>query len=211
MSKTDFSDSLLLIVDVQNDFCPGGALAVTGGDEVVPVINSLTPRFPLAAATKDWHPEGHVSFASSHRGKGLYDTVDAGGIEQVLWPDHCVRGTRGAELHPDLNPGPLSMILHKGTAADLDSYSAFFDNDHRSSTGLEGYLKGLGVTRVYICGLATDYCVYFSAMDALKLGFETFVITDAVRGVDVPEGNVQKTTALMREAGIRMIESGDLL
>ncbi len=211
MKNFDLSRALLLIVDVQNDFCPGGALAVSEGDEVVPVINTLAPLFPVVAATRDWHPEGHVSFASSHKGKSVYETVKTDGIDQVLWPDHCIRETGGAELHPDLKRSEINIILHKGTQIGLDSYSAFYDNDHRSSTGLDGYMKGLGLEKIFICGLATDYCVFFSAMDAASLGFETFVIRDASRGVDVPEGNIEKSASIMKEAGVRLIESTELL
>ena len=211
MKKIDLSRSLLLIIDVQNDFCPGGSLAVEGGHEIIESINALSPLFPFTTATRDWHPEGHVSFASSHAGRSVYDTVEAGGIEQVLWPDHCVAGTEGAELHPSLDLRSLNMIVHKGTKKGLDSYSAFFDNDHRFSTGLEGYLKALNIETVYLCGLALDYCVQFSALDCINLGFDTVVIEDATRAVDVPEGNRERSLSHMKNAGIRLIQSSELL
>ena len=211
MKSIDLSRSLLLIVDVQNDFCPDGSLAVNGGDEIITDINNMSRLFPHAAATMDWHPEGHVSFASSHDGRSLYDTVNADGIEQVLWPNHCVAGSRGAELHPLLDQRALKMIIRKGTRKNLDSYSAFFDNDHRSSTGLDGYLKALQIKTVYLCGLALDYCVYFSAMDSKKLGFDTVVIENATRAVDVPEGNRESTLSAMKDAGIKIISSSEIL
>jgi nicotinamidase/pyrazinamidase len=203
-------ERLLLIVDVQNDFCPGGSLAVDGGDDVVPVINALIPHFPAAAATQDWHPPDHVSFASSHSGRRVLDTVDAQGIRQVLWPDHCVQGTRGAELHPRLDTRGIGLVLRKGMRKTLDSYSAFFENDRRTETGLRYYLKGLGVKEVFLCGLATDYCVFSSAMDARRLGFRVTLVRDACRGVDFPKGNVEKAFADMRKAGVRMIDSREL-
>jgi nicotinamidase/pyrazinamidase len=201
---------MLLVIDVQNDFCPGGSLAVEEGDAVVSVINSLIPLFPAAVATQDWHPADHVSFASSHAGRKVLDTVDAQGIRQVLWPDHCVQGTRGAELHPRLDTRGIGLILRKGMRKTLDSYSAFFENDHRTETGLRFYLEGLGVKEVLLCGLATDYCVYFSAMDARKLGFRVTLITDACRGVDFPKGNVEQALTDMRKAGVIMMDSKDL-
>jgi nicotinamidase/pyrazinamidase len=205
MKNADLTNSVLLVIDVQNDFCPGGALAVNQGDTIVPVINTISSRFPVVVATRDWHPLGHVSFASSHEGKSVYDEVEIEGVSQVLWPDHCVQGSKGADFHPGLDLRPLNLIIHKGRSASLDSYSAFFENDHRTPTGLEGYLKSLNVSKVYVCGLAIDYCVYFSAMDAVRSGFETFVLPDAAKGVDVPEGNVDKTIRLMKNAGIGMV------
>jgi nicotinamidase/pyrazinamidase len=200
-------DRLLLVIDVQHDFCPGGALAVERGDEVVPLINRLMPRFTRVAATQDWHPAGHVSFASSHTGRKALDTVDAGGILQVLWPDHCVQGTRGAELHDGLDTRGVALVLRKGMRRELDSYSAFFENDRRTETGLCPYLKGLGVREVFVCGLATDYCVYYSAMDALRLGFGVTVIHDACRGVDFPAGRVAEVLREMEAAGARIADS----
>ena len=197
----------LVLVDIQNDFCPGGPLAVEGGDEIVAVANSLLPSFPFIAATMDWHPPGHVSFAESHPGKEPLTTVRAGGIDQVLWPTHCVAGTPGAELHPGLDTVPIDLVIRKGTKRNLDSYSAFFENDRKTPTGLGGALKERGIDEVYLCGLATDVCVYYSAMDARALGFTTWIIEDAFRGVDVPEGNLEAALRDMRSAGIIIIGS----
>jgi nicotinamidase-related amidase len=201
---------VLLIVDVQNDFCPGGSLAVNGGDEVVAVINTLLSRFPRAVATQDWHPVGHVSFASSHPGKKVLDTIDAGGTHQVLWPDHCVQGTRGAELHPMLDVRGIGLVLRKGMSMGMDSYSAFFENDRKTETGLSQYLEGLKLREVFVCGLATDYCVFFSAMDARRLGFKVSLVADACRGVDFPSGSIDKALSEMRKAGVTSVESGKI-
>jgi len=200
----------LLIVDVQNDFCPGGSLAVNEGDQVVDVINHLMPFFDRVVGTQDWHPKGHVSFASNYPGKNVLDIVDAGGIQQVLWPDHCVQGTQGAELFPRLEIGGIELILRKGLRRNLDSYSAFFENDHITDTGLRFYLSGLGARQIFLCGLATDYCVRSSALDACKLGFEVTVIRDACRGVDYPKGSVGQALAEMKAAGVRLISSTDI-
>lgn len=194
----------LLIVDVQNDFCPGGALAVERGDEVVAVINRVSLAFTRIVATQDWHPPGHLSFASSHPGRKPLETVEVNGIAQVLWPDHCVQGSRGAELHPRLDTRGVSLVLRKGMRTELDSYSAFFENDRATATGLAGYLRGLGVDELFVCGLATDYCVFASVMDALALGFRVTVVRDACRGVDFPAGNA---LAAMERAGAAMAES----
>jgi nicotinamidase/pyrazinamidase len=200
----------LLVIDVQNDFCPGGSLAVEKGDEVVPVINGLLPRFPLVVATQDWHPPDHVSFASSHPGHKPLDVVQAAGVEQVLWPDHCVRGTRGADLHPRLDAGRIGLVLRKGTRTALDSYSAFFENDRRTDTGLRHYLKGMRVRELVVCGLATDYCVLASALDARRLGFRVSVVSDACRGVDLPSGSVARALQELEKAGVRIVISGEL-
>ncbi len=208
--RTDRTDSVLLIVDVQNDFCPGGSLAVEYGDTIIPRINSLMHRFPLVVATKDWHPAGHVSFADSHPGSKPGDTVTHDGVEQQLWPSHCVQGTAGADFHADLDRKPLNLVLHKGTSVNLDSYSAFFENDHKTPTGLEGYLKTLGVSKVYIAGLAEDVCVRFSAEDAVACGFESFVIADCTRGVDIPKGSVQTARRSMQGKNVGYIQSTDL-
>ncbi len=201
---------VLLIIDVQNDFCPGGALAVGGGNEVVPVINSIIWKFNRVVATQDWHPADHSSFASNHKGKKPFDEIELNGYRQTLWPDHCVQGSRGADFHPDLNTTLVDLIVRKGTSSDIDSYSAFLENDKKTKTGLDGYLNSIGTTEVFVCGLATDYCVYYSAMDAHMIGFKTAVIIDACRGIDVPEGSLTKVIASMREAGIRIVESGAL-
>jgi nicotinamidase-related amidase len=207
---TRAGDRVLLIIDVQNDFCPGGSLAVDGGDEVVAVINRILPRFSRVVATQDWHPADHVSFASSHPGRKPLDVVDAGGIEQVLWPDHCIQGTRGAELHPRLEVGRIELVMRKGLRRALDSYSAFFENDHRTDTGLRFYLKGMRTREVVICGLATDYCVRASALDARRIGLAVTLVEDACRGVDYPKGSVEKALEEMRKAGVRVTESAAL-
>ena len=194
----------LLVIDVQNDFCPGGALAVADGDAVVAEVNRLMPAYDVVIATRDWHPTDHCSFASQHPGAQLYDTVEVGGIPQTLWPDHCVQGTAGAALHPGLDTGGVNLILHKGMCSGLDSYSAFFENDRRTATGLSGYLAALDVHRVALCGLATDYCVFYSALDAVRLGFEVEVVTAACRGVDLPPDNVAHALEQMRAAGVQI-------
>lgn len=196
----------LIIVDVQNDFCTAGTLAVPGGEEVVPRINALKGRFPLTAATQDWHPRGHVSFASTH-GKNPGESVKLPWGTQMLWPDHCIQGTKGADFHPGLDLDAANLLLRKGTARGLDSYSAFLENDRTTSTGLGAYLRGLGVTKLFFCGLATDFCVFFSALDALEAGFETTVLEDAVRGVDIPRGNLAAALKTMEQRGIRLIDS----
>jgi len=201
---------VLLVVDVQNDFCPGGSLAVDEGDQVAPVINRLMPLFDRVVATQDWHPTDHVSFASSHPGKKVLDIVDADGIEQVLWPDHCVQGTRGAELFPRLQVGSIELVLRKGLHRRLDSYSAFFENDHTTDTGLRFYLSGVGTKEIFLCGLTTDYCVRSSALDARRLGFEVTVIRDACRGVGFPIGSVEKALSEMKAAGVRLITSEEV-
>lgn len=227
----DLSRSALLIIDVQNDFCPGGALAVSGGDEVVPPLNALAAKFAAAggkvAATQDWHPRGHVSFASAHAGAKVYDVVAVpvpvrggagqkfavpapGAVEQALWPDHCVQGSGGADFHPGLDLNPVNLIIRKGCDPAVDSYSAFFENDRISSTGLDGWLKGLGIGTVFIGGLATDYCVFYSAMDALRLGFATVLLEDACRGVGAPPGSVEKAKTLMREGGAQFMTAEGL-
>jgi len=203
-------DAALLIIDVQNDFCPGGSLAVENGNEVIPVINRIAPAFPLVVATKDWHPDGHISFASSHAGKQPQDTVRVNGIDQILWPKHCVKGSVGAQFHPDLDQRPINLVLHKGVKLELDSYSAFFENDKKTETGLQHYLRGLGFTRVFIAGLAEDVCVFFSAMDARSLGLETFVVKDATRGVDLPAGRTRETEQQMEEAGVTFVASEEI-
>lgn len=203
-------EKALLIVDLQNDFCPGGSLAVPGGDTVVPVINNIINRFSTVVATQDWHPPGHVSFASSHEGKSPFDTIRAGGVEQTLWPDHCVRGTEGARLHPGLDARNVGLILRKGAGADMDSYSAFFENDRTTSTGLSFYFKGLGIRTVYVCGLALDVCVYYTVMDGLGLGFSMVLVEDGCRGVDVPEGSVDTRMKAMRDGGALIQTSRDL-
>lgn len=200
----------LLIVDVQNDFCPGGALEVPDGDEVVPVINRLSKHFDNVIQTQDWHPDGHSSFASSHPGKEPFSTAEMPYGEQVLWPDHCVQGSEGAEFHPDLLTARSQLIVRKGFRKEIDSYSAFYENDDQTTTGLAGYLREREIDHLYACGLATDFCVKWSVIDGLKEGFKVTVIEDAVKGIDM-EGSVTKAWQEMEEAGARHITSGKLL
>ena len=197
----------LIIVDVQNDFVPGGALAVPDGDAIVPLINRLQPRFDLVVATQDWHPPEHGSFAANHPGRNVYDVIDLHGLRQVLWPVHCVHNSRGTEFVASLDTRRIDRVFQKGTDPGIDSYSGFFDNAHRKSTGLADHLKAKGVQEVFICGLATDYCVKFSALDARHLGFRTTVIEDACRGVNVRPGDVEQALREMRHAGV-FIEAG---
>jgi len=197
----------LIIVDVQRDFCPGGALPVPEGNQVVPVINRLMRRFDRVVATQDWHPPGHLSFAANHPGKKPGDVILLGGLEQVLWPVHCVQHTPGADFHPELDRSRIHRVFQKGTDPEIDSYSGFFDNGRRRSTGLEQYLRGEGVEEVYICGLATDYCVRWTALDAVRLGFTTYVIEDACRGVNLRPGDVAAALDQMRQAGVQLISS----
>lgn len=200
----------LLIIDVQNDFCPGGALAVPDGNEVIPVINSLSEQFDVIIMTQDWHPREHFSFASSRKGKEPFETVGMPYGEQVLWPDHCVQGTAGADFHPDLITIRSQLIIRKGFRREIDSYSAFYENDNETTTGLSGYLRERGVTSLYLTGLATDFCVRWSALDGLKEGFEVNVVKDAVRGIDIG-GSVEQAWQEMKEAGAEIITSADVL
>lgn len=171
----------LILVDIQNDFLPGGALAVPEGDKVIPLANQLQPAFPVVVATQDWHPANHGSFAASHPGKRVFEQIELNGLPQTLWPVHCVQNTKGAELAAALNREHIAKVFPKGTDAGIDSYSGLFDNGHRKSTGLGDWLKAQGVTEVFVCGLATDYCVKFTALDATQLGFKTQLIEDASR------------------------------
>lgn len=200
----------LMIIDVQNDFCPGGALEVPGGDQVVPVINELSARFDVVVQTQDWHPEGHSSFASSHNGKDPFETIEMPYGEQVLWPDHCVQGSNGAQFHPNLITTRSQLIVRKGFRKEIDSYSAFYENDNKTRTGLAGYLRSRGVDTLYAAGLATDFCVKWSVVDGLKEGFDVFVVEDAVKGIDI-EGSVARAWKEMEEAGAKRVRSGDLL
>jgi nicotinamidase/pyrazinamidase len=200
----------LLVVDLQNDFCPGGALAVEGGDEIVPIINSLAQRFAHVILTQDWHPEGHISFASAHPGAQPYTSIDVPYGSQTLWPDHCVQNTSGAAFHRALSVPHAELILQKGFRREIDSYSAFLENDHETPTGLAGYLRERGLKRLFLCGLTYDFCVRFSAIDGTALDFECLVIEDATRAVDLP-GSVLATDQAFEEAGIQRIRSADLL
>ncbi|HSW68898.1 MAG TPA: bifunctional nicotinamidase/pyrazinamidase [Gammaproteobacteria bacterium] len=201
----------LILVDLQNDFCQGGNLAVPDGDAVIPLANQLQPHFDLVVATQDWHPQNHMSFASNHEGKKIGDTIKIHGFNQVLWPDHCVQNSKGAEFHPELNTDLIQHIFHKGTDRFVDSYSAFFDNEHLHTTGLGDYLVRLGVTKVYLMGLATDYCVKYSCLDAAKLNFSVYVIEDACRGVELHPGDVAKAMKEIQAAGVKLIESKQIL
>lgn len=200
----------LIVVDIQNDFLPGGALAVPRGDEVIPVINRLMPHADLVVATQDWHPPDHLSFASQHPGRQVGDVIELDGIEQVLWPDHCVQGTPGAELAESLDTARISKIIRKGTDRRVDSYSGFYDNGRRHATGLADYLRQHGVERVWVCGLATDYCVRYTVLDALREGFSTRVVEDACRGVGVHTGDIAAAWDEMRRAGALVVGSGDV-
>ncbi len=179
------SAKALIVVDVQNDFCPGGALAVSGGDEIVPVVNRLIGTFDHVVLTQDWHPAGHSSFASTHPGKNPFETVAMPYGEQTLWPDHCVQGTSGADFHPGLEWTKAELVIRKGFRPAIDSYSAFFENDHETPTGLGGYLRERGISDLTLVGLATDFCVAYSAIDALRLGFTATVLLEACRAIDL--------------------------
>lgn len=191
----------LIIVDMQNDFCPGGALPVPQGDQIVPGINDLQNRFDLIVATKDWHPPDHLSFASNHRGKSPGDIIELYGLRQILWPDHCVQNSRGAELVRALKREKIAKVFLKGTQKHIDSYSAFFDNGHEESTGLGDYLREKGVGRIFLVGLAADYCLKYTALDGLQLGFEVFVVRDATRGVELAPGDTEKAFQDIENAG----------
>ncbi|KNX40944.1 nicotinamidase/pyrazinamidase [Roseovarius tolerans] len=191
----------LIVIDMQNDFCPGGALAVPEGDSIVPGINALMAQFPAVILTQDWHPAGHSSFASSHDGKAPFDMVDMPYGPQVLWPDHCVQGSQGAAFHEGLDTDRADLIIRKGYNPAIDSYSAFFENDHATPTGLHGYLQTRGIDNLTMVGLATDFCVNFSAVDAAKLGYRVTVRQDLVRGIDL-DGSLDAALKGMREAGV---------
>lgn len=195
----------LILVDIQYDFIPGGALAVTDGDKVVSVANEWMPKFEHVIATQDWHPAGHQSFASKHAGKNPGDLVDLHGLPQILWPDHCVQGSHGAEFVEELEFPPNLEVFQKGTNPEIDSYSGFWDNGRRANTGLGDYLKKLGITQVWVMGLATDYCVKFTVLDAVSEGFETFVIRDGCRGVNLSAGDDQKAFEEMERAGATLV------
>ncbi|WGR91002.1 bifunctional nicotinamidase/pyrazinamidase [Bradyrhizobium sp. ISRA443] len=198
-------DDLLLVIDVQNDFCPGGALAVADGDAVVPVVNRLAERFDHVVLTQDWHPAGHSSFASSHPGAAAFSSVTMPYGPQTLWPDHCVQGTPGAAFHPQLATDRAELVVRKGFRAAIDSYSAFFENDRTTPTGLAGYLRERGLTRIVMAGLATDYCVHYSALDARRLGFEATVVLSGCRAIDLG-GSLATATAAMLSAGVVLVD-----
>jgi len=201
--------SALLVIDVQNCFLPGGSLAVKDGEQVVPIINRIAKSFTNVVMTQDWHTPGHVSFASSHEGKKPFEVIDLAYGKQVLWPDHCVQGTDGASLSKDLSIPQAELIIRKGYHKDTDSYSGFTEADGKTTTGLEAYLKARGVSRVFVAGLATDFCVCWTALDARKAGFEAYVIEDACRGIDT-QGSLAKAWADMDAAGVKRIQSSDI-
>jgi nicotinamidase/pyrazinamidase len=201
----------LILVDIQNDFLPGGALAVPDGDAVIHVANQLQDAFPVVVATQDWHPADHGSFAANHPGKKVFEQTELNGLAQTLWPAHCVQNTQGATLAPELNQSAIAKVFRKGTDAGIDSYSGFFDNGHRKSTGLGDWLKEKGVTEVFVCGLATDYCVKFTALDAAQLGFKTSLVEDASRGVNLNPNDVKDAVSEMKRAGVNIVQSAELL
>jgi nicotinamidase/pyrazinamidase len=200
----------LVLVDLQNDFCPGGALAVSEGDQVIPVANRMQKHFDLVVATQDWHPAEHKSFAVNHEGKEPGQVIELAGMPQVLWPAHCVQGTPGAELVENLDRSKIARIFQKGTDPDIDSYSGFYDNGHRKATGLTDFLREHEVIDVYILGLATDYCVKFTALDARRDGFSAYLIEDGCRGVELAAGDVDQAIEDMRQGGVAILQSGQI-
>ena len=199
-------DDVLLVIDVQNDFCPGGALAVADGDAVVPVINGLAGRFAHVVLTQDWHPPGHSSFASSHPGSAPFETIAMPYGQQTLWPDHCVQGTNGAGFHPQLKTERAELVIRKGFRGEIDSYSAFYENDRRTPTGLAGYLRERGLRRIFLAGLATDFCVYYSAVDARRLGFDVVLVEAGCRAIDLA-GSLDAAWAEMATAGVQRVNN----
>ena len=200
----------LLVIDLQNDFCPGGALAVPGGDEIVPVVNALAQKFPHIVLTQDWHPGGHISFASAHPGAQAYESIEVPYGTQALWPDHCVQRTPGADFHPALEASHAELIMRKGFRPNIDSYSAFLENDHFTPTGLAGYLRERGLKRLFLCGLAYDFCVRHSAIDGTALDFECIVIEAATRAVRLP-GSVEATDQAFAEAGVQRVSASSVI
>jgi nicotinamidase/pyrazinamidase len=205
MTGTFGDREVLIVTDPQLDFCPGGALAVPGGAEIVPAVNRLARRFAHVILTQDWHPAGHASFASSHPGTRPFETIEVKYGPQTLWPDHCVQGTPGAMFHPGLDIPQVELVIRKGYRSGIDSYSAFRENDRKTPTGLAGYLRERGFDRVTVCGLATDFCVFFSAIDAREAGFETAVALDASRAIDI-DGSLAHALAAMCEAGVILLD-----
>lgn len=199
----------LLIIDIQNDFLEGGSLEVKNANAIIPLVNDIQTKFDVVVATQDWHPATHKSFASNHANKQTFEVIDLNGLPQVLWPNHCVRGSFGAEFHTDLNTQNIHAIFRKGTDIEVDSYSGFYDNDQRKSTGLHGFLTELQVTEVYICGLAADYCVFYTAKYAATLGYKTVVIEDATKYID--KTNYEKAKQEMLTLGIEFVNTGDVL
>ena len=203
------SGDVLIVIDVQNDFCPGGQLAVAGGDEVIEPIHRIAARFEHVVLTQDWHTADHFSFASAHAGKKPFEQIELSYGMQTLWPDHCVQGTRGAEFHPDLKLTKVELILRKGFRREIDSYSAFFENDRTTATGLAGYLRERGLTRLFLAGLAYDYCVGYSALDARRMGFDAVVLKDACRAIDL-NGSAGAMEGAFVKAGVRVTNTPDL-
>lgn len=201
----------LILVDIQNDFCPGGALAVARGDEVVPVANRLAPLFELVVATQDWHPADHASFAVNHPGRSIGELIELDGLPQVLWPAHCVQESEGAAFRADLDTDRIAAVFQKGTDPEIDSYSGFHDNGHRKSTGLADYLRARGVDRIAVMGLATDYCVKLTALDGIAEGFAVTLVEDGTRGVELNPGDCAAAVAEMRAAGVEITESDELI
>jgi nicotinamidase/pyrazinamidase len=199
----------LILVDIQNDFCPGGSLAVNDGDKIIPVVNSIMNDFEHIIATQDWHPVNHISFASNNEGKNIGDLIELNGNTQVMWPNHCVQNTMGAEFVSTLDTSKITKIFKKGTNKNVDSYSGFFDNDHQSETGLSHYLKSENINEIYVTGLATDYCVKYTVLDALNLGFKTNLVVDCVRGVNLNHDDVENAIKEMEKAGAKIIRSTD--
>lgn len=200
---------ILIVVDVQNDFCPGGALGVSRGDEVVTAVNGLARRFPHVVLTQDWHKPGHLSFASSHAGRAPFETIELPYGKQILWPDHCVAGSEGAAFHSGLDIPHAEMLIRKGFRVEIDSYSAFYENDRTTPTGLGGYLRERRFSRVFLAGLATDFCVHYSALDARREGFDAVVVEDACRGIDL-DGSLARAWAQMLEGGVRRAYSDEV-
>ena len=203
------AEAALIVVDVQNDFCPGGALAVDGGDAVVPLVNAIAPRFAIRVLTQDWHPADHRSFAANHPGAAPFSSVEMPYGPQVLWPVHCVQGSRGADFHPGLDTTRADIVIRKGFRPEIDSYSAFFENDRTTPTGLAGYLRERGTTEVWLAGLATDFCVGFSALDAARLGFRVTLLTDAARAIDL-DGSLDRAMSDMAAAGVALARAAEL-
>ncbi|RLD15532.1 bifunctional nicotinamidase/pyrazinamidase [candidate division KSB1 bacterium] len=199
----------LILVDIQNDFIPGGALPVPDGDAIIPTVNALMPYFDLVVATQDWHPQNHGSFASNHPGKKVYDVIELNGLQQILWPDHCVQGSAGADFAPGLNTNPVEAIFRKGTDPSIDSYSAFFDNGRKKSTGLADYLRGRGIDEVYVVGLAGEFCVNFTILDAVDQGFKTYLIENGTRPLN--RNDFEKAKETMKQKGVRIITSDHIL
>ena len=199
----------LIVIDVQNDFCPGGALAVAGGDEIIPRLNALMAEFPVKVLTQDWHPADHASFAANHPGAAPFSSIEMPYGPQVLWPVHCVQGSPGAAFHPGLDTTRADIVIRKGFRPEIDSYSAFFENDRTTPTGLGGYLRERGATEVWLAGLATDFCVGFSALDAARLGFRVTLLTDAARAIDL-DGSLDRAMSEMAAAGVALARASEL-